>query len=185
MRREGGLGAVSDSSASQGFMRRQFMSATDKCSLLIVDDEPEVVDTVSRVVRPEFDVLTAHSGSAAQDIFAERGVDLILVDQKMPGMSGGQVLAWFRERYPSPLVLGFIDVDHFKDINTSHLVTGGDQVLIDLAKVLSASVRTVDTVGRMGGDEFMVLAPETTFDGANQLGERICAAVEHFPFIYK
>ncbi|HMC66893.1 MAG TPA: GGDEF domain-containing protein, partial [Gemmataceae bacterium] len=66
-----------------------------------------------------------------------------------------------------------------------HLVTGGDQVLIDLAKVLSASVRTVDTVGRMGGDEFMVLAPETTLDGANQLGERICAAVEHFPFIYK
>src|SRR5207244_2245670 len=55
-------------------------------------------------------------------------------------------------RYPSPLALGFVDADHFKDINSRYLIPGGDQVLIDLAKILSTSVRTVDTVGRIGGE---------------------------------
>jgi diguanylate cyclase (GGDEF)-like protein len=89
-----------------------------------------------------------------------------------------------RERYPSPLALGYVDVDCFKDINTEHLLPGGDQVLIDLGKVLTAAVRTVDTVGRFGGDEFVVLAPETTPEGTAALGERIRSAVQGFPFAY-
>src|SRR5262249_17738476 len=90
-----------------------------------------------------------------------------------------------RARYPSPLALGFVDADHFKEINGRYLLPGGDQVLIDLAKVLSASVRTVDTVGRVGGEEFMIVAPETNLEGALVLAERVRSAVAEHCFTYK
>lgn len=84
-----------------------------------------------------------------------------------------------RSRYPSPLALGLIDADHFKNINSQFHLTGGDQVLICLAKTLTASVRNVDTLGRVGGEEFLVVAPQTDVEGARGLGERIRTAAEH------
>lgn len=89
-----------------------------------------------------------------------------------------------RGRYPSALALGFVDADNFKEINRRYLLPGGDQVLVDLARALNASMRTVDTVGRVGGEEFMVVAPETTYEGALVLGERIRSSVEKHPFSY-
>jgi diguanylate cyclase (GGDEF)-like protein len=83
-----------------------------------------------------------------------------------------------RSRYPSPLAVGYVDVDHFKQINSDYLLTGGDEVLMGLARVLAASVREVDSVGRFGGDEFLVLARETGAEGACVLAERIRATVE-------
>src|SRR5258708_22221858 len=80
-------------------------------------------------------------------------------------------------RYPSTLALGLLDVDHFKNINTRYLIPGGDEVLIGLAKVLANSVRTVDAVSRIGGEEFLVAAPQTHLDGAKVLAERIRAPV--------
>ena len=288
------------------------MSSTDKCSLLVVDDEPYILTTLTAVLAPEFEVVTADSAEAAQAVLRQRPIDLILSDKKMPRVSGVELLEWVgthypkvirllmtgfveledaiqainrgkvyryilkpwradellqilrdacrtfklerqnerlleqlrqlnlaleqrvqertyqleeanhelqqknlmleklaltdpltglpnrraldrlaeaeirrRARYPSPLALGFIDADHFKEINGRYLLPGGDQVLMDLAKVLSASVRTVDTVGRVGGEEFMVVAPETDREGAEVLGERIRTAVESYPFSYK
>ncbi|MCS6976338.1 MAG: diguanylate cyclase [Gemmatales bacterium] len=84
-----------------------------------------------------------------------------------------------RARYPSPLTVGLIDADHFKDINSLYHYTGGDQVLICLGKTLNSSVRSVDTVGRVGGEEFLVVAPQTDTEGARNLGERIRSAAEH------
>jgi diguanylate cyclase (GGDEF)-like protein len=90
-----------------------------------------------------------------------------------------------RDRYPSALALGVIDVDHFKDINTRFLLPGGDQVLVDLGRSLVASLRDVDLLGRIGGEEFLVVAPETNLEGANALGERIRTTVERSDFFYK
>ena len=90
-----------------------------------------------------------------------------------------------RMRYPRALVLGLIDADHFREINHRYLLPGGDQVLIGLSKVLAASIRAVDQVGRIGGEEFMVLAPETNLDGAVALAERIRLAVEMTTFYYQ
>src|ERR1700722_5374847 len=87
-----------------------------------------------------------------------------------------------RGRYPSAMALGFVDADNFKEINRRYLLPGGHQVLIDLARALNSSLRTVDTVGRVGGEEFMVVAPETTYEGAVVLGERIRSSVEKHPF---
>ncbi|MFO0796207.1 MAG: diguanylate cyclase [Gemmataceae bacterium] len=78
-----------------------------------------------------------------------------------------------RTRTPSALTLALIDADHFKDVNTHHLQTGGDHVLAWLARVLSDAVRGSDSLGRVGGEEFMVVAPETDEAGAASLGERL------------
>ncbi len=87
-------------------------------------------------------------------------------------------------RYPSPVALGFIDVDHFKDVNTRFLLTGGDEVLKSLARILASSVREVDSVGRVGGEEFLVIARETNAEGAHVLAERIRATVANTPITY-
>jgi diguanylate cyclase (GGDEF)-like protein len=288
------------------------MSSSAKCSLLVVDDEPYILLTLSALLAGEYDVLTADCAEAAKAHFAQRSIDLILTDQRMPGTSGVQLLEWVRQhsprtvrllmtgfadledavdainrgkvyrylfkpwradellqvlhdasrthllelhnaqlleelrrakleleqrvqertqrleeanhelqqknlmleklaltdqltslpnrravdrlaeaeirrraRYPGSLALGLVDADHFREINKRYLHPGGDQVLIDLGKVLSASVRTVDTVARIGGEEFIVLAPETNYEGALVLAERIRTAVEAYPFAYK
>lgn len=290
-----------------------------KCSLLVVDDEPYILATLAALLNSEFQVLTADSAEAAQRVFAEREIDLILSDQKMPRMSGVHLLEWVRrthpktvrllmtgfaeleeaveainrgqvfryllkpwraeelietlrnaartfllersheqlleelrtvneelrelnidlekrvadrtraleeanheleqknkmleklaltdpltglpnrramdrlaerelrrrDRYPSPLAIGLVDVDHFKQINARYLLPGGDKVLIDLAKALTSSLRTVDVLGRIGGEEFLVIAPETNIEGARVLGERIRSNVERTEFVYK
>jgi len=88
-------------------------------------------------------------------------------------------------RYPSPLALGIIDADHFRRINTEHLLTGGDAVLKGLARILSSCIREVDSVGRVGGEEFLVIARETNEEGAHTLAERIRSTVESTPVLYQ
>ncbi|MBI2809195.1 MAG: diguanylate cyclase [Planctomycetes bacterium] len=290
-----------------------------KCSLLVVDDEPSILDTLKIFLGSEFDVLTADCADSAQKHFASREIDIVLTDQKMPRVSGGQLLEWVkehspktirlmmtgfaeleetinainksqvfrfilkpwnsdhllealrtaaktfvlersheqlldelrqlndrlremnlelenrvaertraleeayhdlehknkmleklaltdpltnlpnrramdrlaeremrrRERFAGALAIAIIDVDHFKQINDKHLLPGGDKVLIDLARCLSHSVRTVDFLGRIGGEEFMVIAPETDLEGAVVLAERIRSTVEKTQFTYK
>ena len=90
-----------------------------------------------------------------------------------------------RARYPSALALGVIDVDHFKEVNARYLLPGGDQVLAGLARTFTASLRAVDSVGRIGGEEFLVVAPETGAEGARVLAERIRAAVAGSCHYYK
>src|SRR5262249_43473105 len=74
--------------------------------------------------------------------------------------------------------------DHFRHINTQHLLTGGDAVLKGLARVLSTCIREVDSVGRVGGEEFLVIARETNEEGALSLAERIRSTVENSPILY-
>jgi diguanylate cyclase len=90
-----------------------------------------------------------------------------------------------RARAPAPLALGLVDADFFKDINTRHLLPGGDHALTWLGATLANSVRTIDTVGRVGGEEFMIVAPETDFEGAEILAERVRKTVETGSTEYK
>jgi diguanylate cyclase len=283
-----------------------------KCSLLVVDDEPYILATLAALLNAEFEVVTAETTDKAKRILQEREVDIILSDQRMPNMSGVQLLEWTRklapktvrllmtgfaeleeaveainrsqvfryifkpwrteelletlrsaaktfllersheqlleelrqlnlelekrvqertrqleetnheleqknkmleklaltdpltglpnrramdrlaekelrrrDRYPSPLSLGVVDVDHFKQINSVYLLPGGDKVLIDLARCLGGSLRTVDNLGRIGGEEFLVIAPETNLEGAHVLAERIRVNVETNVFTYQ
>jgi diguanylate cyclase (GGDEF)-like protein len=283
-----------------------------KCSLLVVDDEPYILSTLAALLTNEFEVLTCDSVDAAKKLLEEREIDILLSDQRMPGVGGVHLLEWIRERnprtvrllmtghaeleeaidainksqiaryifkpwrteelletlraaahtfnlersherlleelrklnldlerrvqertkeleekkdeleqknkmleklaladpltglpnrramdrlaerelrrrdrYPCALSLGLVDIDHFKQVNSQYLLSGGDKVLVDLARVFGSSLRTVDLMGRIGGEEFLVIAPETDQDGASVLAERIRSNVEKHVFIYQ
>jgi diguanylate cyclase len=269
-----------------------------KCSVLLVDDEPYILPTLQALLANDFEVATAASAEAAEQILASRAINIILADQKMPGRTGIELLEWVRvhsprtirllmtgyaeledaveainrghvyyyllkpwrieelqqilrnaaekfelersreqlleelqrlnqeledrvkqrtreletlamtdpltgllnrraidnvaanelkrqARYPgNPLSIGIIDADNFREINRCYLHTGGDEVLRGLAKLLVTSLRSVDFVGRVGGEEFLVVAPETHFQGASVLAERIRATVERTPICF-
>jgi diguanylate cyclase (GGDEF)-like protein len=76
------------------------------------------------------------------------------------------------------LVVCFVDVDKLKMINDTFGHEEGDKLLIKVAKVLTESIRKTDFVIRMGGDEFLVVFPETTMKEANMAWHRICKRVE-------
>jgi diguanylate cyclase (GGDEF)-like protein len=85
-------------------------------------------------------------------------------------------------RYGHSCSVLFIDLDHFKALNDSYGHASGDDALRDLALLLQATVRTMDTVGRWGGEEFVVLLPETDNAAAMGLAERLRDAVAHHFF---
>jgi diguanylate cyclase (GGDEF)-like protein len=297
-----------------------------KCSLLIVDDEAYLLPPLSALLAKDFEVLTADCAETAQLILASRPIDIVLTDQKMPRVTGVQLLEWVRHysprsvrllmtgyaehedaveainrgqvyyyllkpwrmeelllilhnaaekfqlerrqetllqelrehkdmleqrvverthelertntlltersrqfeeanhlleqrtlelqklavtdpltgllnrraiedlargelhrhaRYRGHLAMGVLDVDFFKEINRRHLLPGGDFVLVSLARILSGVLRTVDSLGRIGGEEFLIVAPETTLEGAIGLAERLRATVADTTLIYR
>ena len=285
--------------------------SSDRCTLLIVDDEAYILPTLRALLRDDFDVLTAGSADEAEAILRARTIHVLLTDQRMPHRTGIQLLEWAREhspdtvrllmtgyseldeavdainrghiyyylmkpwrtqdllqilrnaadkfclerrreqllsalqdlnrdlerrvgertsqledanrllkhrtielerlaatdaltglpnrramddlarfefkrysRYPGALAVGIIDVDHFKQVNSSYLLTGGDAALKGLSRILTASIREVDSVGRIGGEEFLVLAREADHDGTLILSERIRNAVESSPIVH-
>lgn len=80
-------------------------------------------------------------------------------------------------RYDRPLSLMMVDVDHFKDVNDRYGHEVGDRALVMLAGVLSSKLRNVDCVGRIGGEEFALLMPETTGDAACEVACRLIKKV--------
>src|SRR5262249_2467813 len=90
-----------------------------------------------------------------------------------------------RVRHPRPLAMGLIDVSHFKEINARYSLAAGDKLLVALARTLASCVRATDHVGGMGGEEFLIIAPETGRRGADALGRRIYATVANTQFIYQ
>jgi diguanylate cyclase (GGDEF)-like protein len=85
-------------------------------------------------------------------------------------------------RFARPLALLLLDLDHFKAVNDSFGHQRGDAVLVELAARIRNEVRDVDTVARYGGEEIVIVLPETDAEGVAQLAERICAAVRRKPF---
>lgn len=83
------------------------------------------------------------------------------------------------ERGHRPLSVLMLDIDHFKPINDNHGHDVGDAVLRQFAEILRAFSRTPDVPCRFGGEEFILIAPDTSLKGALHLAERIRLAVEH------
>jgi len=86
-------------------------------------------------------------------------------------------------RYKRPLSLLTIDSDNMKQVNDDYGHHAGDQLLVTLVKTIQAQLRHTDVLARQGGDEFVVLLPETPAAGAFDVAERIRVAVENTPLI--
>ena len=84
-------------------------------------------------------------------------------------------------RNRTPLVLLMVDIDHFKRINDTYGHDAGDAVLKEFAGRVCAELRETDSIGRIGGEEFSVLLPETDMQSAKTVAERIRAAVSKKP----
>lgn len=74
-----------------------------------------------------------------------------------------------------------IDADHFKSVNDRFGHATGDKVLIELAQLVRSTLRAKDFVGRIGGEEFAVVLPETTLSQAVLIAERIRTTVAETP----
>ncbi len=246
------------------------MSATDKQTILIVDDLRTNALALTKILEPEWAVKTALDGPSALQLAVKAPVpDIILLDIKMPGMDGHEVCRRLKqstktrdipvmfvtalddqkeeayglelgavdyivkpvnapivkarirnhialqharaelalknselerlaaqdkltglynrrkldesfafevsraERYDRPLSVIMLDIDHFKAVNDTHGHPVGDAVLVETSKRLRAALRTSDIPGRWGGEEFLIICPETGLDTAANLAERL------------
>src|SRR5262245_5206003 len=85
-----------------------------KCSVLVVDDEPYILPTLAALLANDFEVHTADSAEAAMQVLGCHNIDLVLSDQKMPRMTGVQLLEWVRENSPKAirlLMTGYAELD--------------------------------------------------------------------------
>lgn len=86
------------------------------------------------------------------------------------------------ERYGNALSIMIIDIDYFKKVNDNYGHDNGDRVLKIVAKLLKNSCRNNDIAGRLGGEEFIILLPETALENAHLLAERVRLSCAETPF---
>ena len=85
-------------------------------------------------------------------------------------------------RYQVDYSIIFIDVDHFKRINDKYGHLTGDAVLIDIAEIIEKIRRVTDIAGRWGGEEFLVICPNTDLSGATRLSEHLRKTIQQHSF---
>lgn len=82
-------------------------------------------------------------------------------------------------RTASPMCLIYIDLDHFKNINDTYGHAAGDTVLQQVSRTMNRILRRGDVLGRIGGEEFLILLPDTTGVAGRRIAERLRQRVEH------
>ena len=134
--------------------------------------------------------LIADSSSGAIDNAAlhKKIKDLSVTD----GLTGLYCYRFFQEelnqelmraqRYQEPLALVIMDIDGFKNVNDSYGHLAGDNILKGIAKILKGICREVDIVCRYGGEEFVIVLPETDKEGAFYLAERVRKTIKNYEF---
>lgn len=122
-------------------------------------------------VRAHQDIYSQATTDALTGLFNRRHMQTVLADERRRA-----------QRYGHPLSVIMLDVDGFKSYNDTYGHVQGDVLLKMMAGVLQSQVRGVDNVGRFGGEEFLVVLPETPSEEAFQAAERLRLAVAHTIF---
>lgn len=89
-----------------------------------------------------------------------------------------------RRDEPVPLSVLMVDLDRLMRVNAEHGHVVGDSVLVSVARTISGAVRPSDIVTRFGGEEFLVLLPETAIETAAEIAERVRAEIERTPIAF-
>ncbi len=87
------------------------------------------------------------------------------------------------QRYGSQVSLIFLDMDYFKLVNDRHGHLMGSKVLVEVAQILTNNLRDIDIIARYGGDEFVVVLPETNVDTTYQISQRLQQATRDHDFL--
>jgi DNA-binding NtrC family response regulator len=101
------------------------MAETTRHPILLVDDEPEILFSLRGLLRKEFEVFTAESGTDAIEILKQHPVHVVMTDQRMPGMTGVQLLHRVEGEYPQAIRIvftGYADIKAVIDaVNQGHI----------------------------------------------------------------
>ena len=88
-------------------------------------------------------------------------------------------------RYNIPLSILMLDIDYFKKINDTYGHLAGDYILKEIAKIIRNTIRESDVCGRFGGEEFIILLPNTKLSGAMKLADRIRENIQNYDFVFR
>lgn len=91
----------------------------------------------------------------------------------------------FAQRYKTSFSVAMVDIDFFKKINDTYGHQAGDSVLIQIAKILQQMTRQTDSPTRFGGEEFLIILPQTNENGAYMLAQNLRKKIENFNFLVK
>ena len=94
-----------------------------------------------------------------------------------------QINIW--RRHQQALTIIILDIDYFKKVNDSYGHLAGDYALKSLATICKSLLRDIDTLARIGGEEFAILLPTTNVNGGMQIAERIRRVTENYKFEYE
>jgi diguanylate cyclase (GGDEF)-like protein/PAS domain S-box-containing protein len=146
----------------------------------IFNEEGKVVN----VIEYTKDITQRKKAEAERDILVDRLQYLSNTDD-LTGLFNRRALIEKLEdeirrthRYKTDLSILICDIDYFKEINDTYGHDIGDRVLRAISNLLKESLRSIDIIGRYGGDEFLAILPETSMEGAKEIAERIRSAVE-------
>jgi|GEM_PF-1589801 len=146
-----------------------------------------VYATISPIIDSN-QTLTGYT-SIYQDISDKKRVEQLSITDKLTGLFNrfklDEVLAQEvlrSERYSNKLSLVIIDIDFFKSVNDTYGHQVGDKVLVTFAQLLKKNIRSTDIIGRWGGEEFLVICPQTDNNGVLTLFENIRKKIEDYNF---
>lgn len=94
-----------------------------------------------------------------------------------------QINTW--RRHQQSLTIIILDIDYFKKVNDTYGHLAGDYALKSLAKICKSQLRDIDTLARIGGEEFAILLPTTSVNGGMQIAERIRKVAEDYDYEYE
>lgn len=128
----------------------------------------------------------SHYTSIHTDVTDKKRIELLSITDKLTGLYNRVKLdsalafeLYRTNRTSDQLSIVLIDIDHFKYINDSYGHLVGDKVLQHIATILKNSVRSLDIVGRWGGEEFLIISPATHLDGGYALASKIRTNIEN------
>ncbi len=148
----------------------------------IIDDNGKITG----VIEYTRDITKRKKAEAERDILVERLQYLSRTDDLTGLLNRRALLEKLEEevkrarRYNYNLSLIICDIDYFKEINDAYGHDIGDIALRNIASLLKKSLRDIDIIGRYGGDEFFLILPETSIEGAKEIAERIRHIVKNF-----
>ena len=146
---------------------------------------------VDATITPRYDELGVIIGYTAvrQDITDKKRIEELSITDRLTGLYNrlklDELLALhvsIAHRHQTPFSLIMLDIDKFKSVNDTYGHQVGDTLLQEIACVLKSNIRQEDSLGRWGGEEFLILLPSTTLEGAVQMAEKLRMAIEGYAF---
>lgn len=153
------------SDAYQSMAREREMGLTERLEkqLRQLEKVARISDRYQQMMR---DLNTALQEASTHDVLTGLGNRRLLIDRLKSETERSK-------RYDRPFSIVMLDIDHFKHVNDAHGHEVGDRVLVEVARVMDEQIREHDLCGRWGGEEFLIVLPETTLATTKPVVERL------------